>query len=75
MLKKYKACQYEGLRREIEVRLMRETVYRAVEALNTKGSLEEAIKDNDGKIELIGRYLLDEFGDGWEKVYRAKYPR
>ena len=67
--------QYEALRREIEVRLMRETVYRAVESLNTKVTLEGSIKDNDAKIELIGRFLLDEYNDKWESVYRGEYPR
>ena len=54
---------------------MRETVYRAVEAINTKASLEGRIKENDEKIGLIGKYLLEEHNDKWEEVVRERYPR
>lgn len=64
--------EYEALRREIEVRLMRQTIYRAVEALNYKTSLTEDIKKNEEIIALIGKFLLDK-GSEWEKVYKEKY--
>ena len=60
--------EYEALRREIEIRLIRETVYRAVDALNTKQSLKADIDSNDDVIKEIGRYLLEN-GSEWEKRY------
>lgn len=65
--------EYQALRREIEVRLLRETIYKAIDALNTKTTLDDEIKKNDEHIALIGQYLLNH-GDEWEKVYAEKKP-
>ena len=62
--------EYEALRREIEVRIMRETIYKAVNALNSKESLDDDIKKNDGIISLIGKFLLEK-GSDWEKTYQS----
>ena len=61
--------EQEWLRREIEVRLIRETVYKAIDALNTKNSLVKDIEDNDKVIALIGKYLKENFSSQWEKYY------
>jgi len=56
------------LRREIEIRLIRETVYKAVDAFNTKQSLENEIKRNDEHIKLLGDFLKSK-GSEWEEFY------
>ena len=59
--------EIESLRREIEVRLWRETIYRAVNAFKPN-SLDKAIEENDKVIKKIGKFL-EEKGSEWEKQY------
>lgn len=59
------------LRREIEIRLIRETIYRAIDALNTKQSLNEHILKNDETISWIGEFLINK-GSDWEEFYQNK---
>lgn len=66
--------EFQVLRREIEIRILRETIYKAVEALNTKKSLAKEIARNDEHIKLIGRYLLS-MGNNWEKFYAENTPK
>lgn len=63
--------EYEALRREIEVRIWRQTIYKAVDALNSKVLLKDEIDDNDNTIKLIGEYLRGG-GDRWEDFYKSK---
>ena len=70
--------EYEALRREIEVRLQRETEY-VVAQMQFDGAspeykiLKEKIEDNDKVIALIGKFLLEK-GSEWEKLYQSKFP-
>lgn len=67
--------EYEALRREIEVRLQRETAYKAAQVGANKPDYEfmtEEIRKNDEVIALIGKFLLSK-GSEWEKVYQEKY--
>lgn len=69
----YYSYDNEGLRREIEIRLLRETIYKAVDALNTKQSLKADIEKNDDWIRLIGEFMKAN-GDPWEKYLEDKRP-
>ena len=60
--------EFDYLRREIEVRIWRETIFKAVEALNTKASLADEIKKNDNAINFIGDYFKDVHKSDWEGV-------
>lgn len=63
--------EFSAVRHEIEVRLIRETIYRAVEAFNTKVSLEPKIKENDEMIARLGEFLLAN-GSVWEAFLNKK---
>lgn len=68
----------QDARREIELRIERETRYvLAMSGLrsNTDGFdiLVRAIADNNKTLKLLGRYLEDQYGDSWEKFYRENF--
>ena len=69
--------EYDALRREIEVRLKRETAYKVAQVGASDIAykiLAEEIKKNDEVISLIGEFLLSK-GSEWEKVYQEKYKK
>ena len=71
--------EYEALRREIEVRIQRETAYMIERLKYEVGNvnyafLTERINKNDEIIAEIGAFLLEK-GSEWEKRYREKFPR
>lgn len=65
--------EFDALRREIEIRLIRETVYKAIVGLRGESAmyLLSAIEDNDKKIAWIGEFLKSK-GVEWEKFYKEK---
>lgn len=64
---------FEALRREIEVRLWRQTIYKAVDALNSKTSLADEIKSNNDMIQEIADFIRTktEGQEDWE-LYLAE---
>lgn len=64
--------EFESLRREIEVRLWRETVYRAINAFLNNGILDKHIDSNDNHIKWIGEYLRNKYSSDWETFYTGK---
>jgi len=69
--------EYEALRREIEVRIWRETIFKAVQGFKGELGLNEELETNDKHIELLGQYLDGKTtGDeGWEKFYKENKPK
>lgn len=71
--------EYEALRREIEVRIQRETTYFIELQKYPKGtdqyeSIYRQLDANDKIIALIGKHLLEKYGSDWEKVYQKEFP-
>lgn len=71
--------EFDALRREIEVRLQRETQYKlamcTARDIDTQLFLEKEIKKNDDVIACIGDFLLNSHGSLWEKHYQNRFPR
>lgn len=65
--------EYEALRREIEARIWRETIFKAARCVisDSAAELNNALAENDEHIKLIGSYLLSK-GDEWEKAYAKR---
>lgn len=65
--------EYKSLRSEIEVRLWRETIYRAIQGfIGNPLILADHIHENDLVIAKIGKHLKEKYGSAWEADYASK---
>lgn len=66
----------EDIRAEIRRRMDRETHYVSMLRATTgedREYLKMKLEDNDKSLRLLGKYLEEKYGDGWEKFYRENY--
>lgn len=64
--------EYQYLRREIDVRLWRETIYKAIQGfLGNSTVLVDEIRRNDDVIAKIGKHLKEKYHSAWEVEYAS----
>lgn len=68
--------EYEALRREIEVRLWRQTIYKAVigfiPTAQGHSDMQKEIEHNEKQLEYVGEYLREVAKDPWEDFLMEK---